>query len=216
MNREVQVRICERLAVKFPGPIRPTRNGRVAGRYCVADIGGRARHVLDADARKRLRRRPSPSISVEARDLSLVSGEQSPGYDAGACGPPSRHCVFGRLNRSSLDDLASWLRLEDRWLFRERIDTPTRLRGGLLYDDELGESWHHERAGLLEFLVANFGHRLDDALDVLARDFVRMPLDDSLNEFRLRHSISHLYPLSLRNSSLRGTNPPLSVRTMNY
>src|SRR5262249_32098906 len=96
---------------------------------------------------------------------SLASGEQSPGCDAGACGPPSRHCVFGRLNRSSLDDLASWLRLEDRWLFRERIDTPTRLRGGLLYDDELGESWHHERAGLLEFLVANFGYRLDDALD---------------------------------------------------
>src|SRR5271170_236274 len=66
----------------------------------------------------------------------------------------------------------------------------------LLDDDEFGESWHHERAGLLEFLVANFGHRLDDALDVLARDLVRMPLDDSLNEFRLRHSVSHLYPLS--------------------
>jgi len=54
-----------------------------------------------------------------------------------------RHATasLAALTGSSLDDLASWLRLEDRWLFRERIDTPTRLRGGLLYDDELCQSW---------------------------------------------------------------------------
>src|SRR5215471_6318271 len=102
MNREVQVRICERLGVKFPGPIRPTRNGRLPGRYCVADIGGRARHVLDADARKRLRRRPSPSISVEDRDLSLASGEQSPGYDAGAWVRPHATASLAALTGRAL------------------------------------------------------------------------------------------------------------------
>jgi hypothetical protein len=94
--------------------------------------------------------------------------------------------------------------------FVNGIDALARLRGGFLYDDELGESGHQERTGLLEFLVANFGHRLDDALDVLACDLVWVPLDDSLNEFRLRHSVSHLYPLSLRDRSRRGTKPPLS------
>src|SRR5271166_1452891 len=57
-----------------------------------------------------------------------------------------------------------------------------RLRGGLLYDDELGESRHKERTGLLQFLVANCGDRIDYALDVLTRDLVRVAVHDPLNE----------------------------------
>jgi hypothetical protein len=60
-------------------------------------------------------------------------------------------------------DLASWLRLEDSRLLGERIDALARLRGRLLNDDELCQSRHNEGASLFEFLVANFGNRIEDA-----------------------------------------------------
>ena len=106
-------------------------------------------------------------------DTALARG---PGCEAGASlFSLSRYRVFGCLNRSGSDDLASWLRLKDGWLFCERVDALARLCRGLLDDDEFGEPWRHEHAGLLEFLVANFGHRVDDALDVFARDLFGCP-----------------------------------------
>jgi hypothetical protein len=81
-----------------------------------------------------------------------------------------RYCVLGGLHRSSPDDLWSSLRLEDRRLLSERIDALPRLCGGLLDDNELGKSWYNERSGFLEFFMANFRHRLDDALHVLSRN----------------------------------------------
>ena len=126
-----------------------------------------------------LPKRMAVASRFDRHDRAFPQSAQRPGCRAWALRfSPSHYRVFGRLHRSGSDDLASWLRLKDGWLFCEWIDAPARLRGGLLYDNELGESWHHERAGLLEFPVANFGHRLDDALDVLARDLVWMPLDE--------------------------------------
>src|SRR5260370_16159206 len=63
---------------------------------------------------------------------------------------------------------------------------------GLLDDDEFGESGHKESSRLLEFLVADFRERLDDALDVLSRHLGRMLISDFLNEFRLRHQFGHV------------------------
>src|SRR5260370_39985684 len=73
-----------------------------------------------------------------------------------------------------------------------RFDSRPRLGGGLLEDDEFGESWHKESSRLLEFLVADFRERLDDALDVLSRHLGRMLISDFLNEFRLRHQFGHV------------------------
>jgi hypothetical protein len=65
---------------------------------------------------------------------------KSPGVVAGALRfSPSRYRVFGRLHRSGFDDFASWFRLKDGRLFCEWIDALAGLRGGLLYNDELGE-----------------------------------------------------------------------------
>src|ERR1700722_1082242 len=129
--------------------------------------------------------------------------------------PLSRYGVFGGLNRSGPDDLAGRLRLEHRRLLGERIDALARLRGRLLDHDELCKSRHHERTGLLKFLVANRGDRVDDALDVLASDFARMPLDDALNERRFRHCVSHLLSPCQRDALREtGTKPPLRVATM--
>jgi hypothetical protein len=62
--------------------------------------------------------------------------------------------VFGSLYRASLDDLPSWLRLEYRRLFRERIDALPRFCGGLLDHHQFGEAGHKERSRFLEFFVA--------------------------------------------------------------
>src|ERR1700674_1386153 len=67
-----------------------------------------------------------------------------------------------------------------------------RLCGGLLDDNEFGESGHKEGSRFLEFLVAYLGERLDDAHDVLPRHIVWMLLSDFLNEFRLRHQLGHV------------------------
>src|SRR5216683_4324478 len=103
-----------------------------------------------------------------------------------------RHRVFGSLYRASPDDLPSRLRLENCRLLCERIDALPRLCGGLLDDNEFGESGHKEGPRFLEFFVAHFGERLNDALDVLPRHVIRMLLSDFLNEFRLRHQLSHV------------------------
>jgi hypothetical protein len=55
MNREVQVRFCERLGVKFPGPTRhflplPQRSGN--GRFTsAADIRKRSKRVVEVERR---------------------------------------------------------------------------------------------------------------------------------------------------------------------
>jgi hypothetical protein len=91
--------------------------------------------------------------------------------------------VFGSLYRTSLDDLPSWLRLEYRRLFRERIDALPRLCGRLLDDYQFREAGNKKRSRFLEFFVAYFGERLDHAFDVLSRHVVRMLLSNFLNEF---------------------------------
>src|SRR5260370_41477943 len=100
-----------------------------------------------------------------------------------------RHRVFGSLSRTRPDDLPSRLRLEDCWLLCERIDALPRLGGGLLDDNEFGKSGHKEGSRFLEFFVAYFRERLDDALDVLPRHIIRMLLSDFLHEFLLRHQL---------------------------
>jgi hypothetical protein len=79
-----------------------------------------------------------------------------------------RYGIFGSLYRTSLDDLPSWLCLEYCWLLCEWIDALACFCGGLLDDDEFGEAGHKEGPRFLEFFVADFSERLDDALDVFA------------------------------------------------
>src|SRR5258708_35141308 len=105
-----------------------------------------------------------------------------------------RHRVLGSLDRARPDDLPSGLRFEYRRFLSERIDAFPRLCGGLLDDNKFCESWHEEGPRFLEFFVAYFGERLDDALDVLARHIVGMLLSDFLNELRLRHQLGHVPP----------------------
>src|SRR6266540_5118756 len=123
-------------------------------------------------------------------------GSVGPSHHAGRHTPsmfsPLRYCVFGSLYRPSPDDLPSRLRLEYCWLLCERIDAAPLLCGGLLDDNEFGESGHKEGSRFLELFVAYLGKRLDDALDVLPRHIVRMLLSDSLNELRLRHQLGHV------------------------
>jgi hypothetical protein len=114
---------------------------------------------------------------------------------ANAAVRPLQDSVFGSLYRASLDDLPSWLRLEYRRRFRERIDALPSLCGRLLDDNQFGEAGHKERSRFLEFFVAYFGERLDHALDVLSRNVVRMLLSNFLNEFRLRHQLRHVFSL---------------------
>src|ERR1700692_200110 len=122
---------------------------------------------------------------------------------AWSIGPRSRHTqslfatlqysVFGSLYRASLDDLPSWLRLEYCRLLCERIYALPRFCGGLLDHYQLGEAGHKEGSRFLEFFVAYFGERLDDALHVLSRNIVLMLLSNFLNELRLRHQLCHVY-----------------------
>src|SRR5882672_2041281 len=112
-----------------------------------------------------------------------------------------RHRVFGGLYRACPDNLPSGLRFEYRRFLCKRIDALPRLGGGLLDDDEFGESGHKESSRLLEFLVADFRERLDDAFDVLSRHLGRMLISDFLNEFRLRHQFGHV-PSPIANQSV--------------
>src|SRR5208337_5694314 len=105
------------------------------------------------------------------------------------------HCVFDCLHWASPDNFPGWLRLEYRWLLCERIDAFPRFCGGLLDDNKLREPRHKEGSRSLELFVAYFRERLDDALDVLPRNIVRMMLRDFLNELRLRHQLGHVSSL---------------------
>src|SRR5579864_4880980 len=106
-----------------------------------------------------------------------------------------RYCVLGSLYRPSPDDLPSRLGLKYCRLLSERIDALPLFCGGLLDNNEFGKSGHKEGSGFLEFFVAYFRERLDDAFDVLPRYGVRMPLSDFLNELRLRHQLGHISSL---------------------
>jgi hypothetical protein len=99
---------------------------------------------------------------------------------------------FAAFTGRALIDLPSGLGLEGRWLLGEWIDALACLRGGLLDDNKLREAGYEEHSRFLEFLVANFGDRLDDGLNVLPRHAVSMLFSDFLNEFRLRHHLGHL------------------------
>src|SRR6478672_5298121 len=109
--------------------------------------------------------------------------------------PTLRYSVFGSLYRPSPDVLPSRLRLKYCWLLCERIDAAPLLCSGLLDDNEFGKSGHKKCSRFLEFFVAYFRERFDDALDVLPRHIVRMLLSDFLNEFRLRHQLGHVSSL---------------------
>src|SRR5580704_2398614 len=129
----------------------------------------------------------SPITPASARHPSHHTGRHTPSTSS-----TLRHRVFDSLHRACPDDLSSRLRLEYRRFLCERIDAFPRLCGGLLDDDEFGESGHKEGSRFLDFFVAYLGERLDDALDVLPRHIVWMLLSDFLNEFRLRHQLGHV------------------------
>src|ERR1700677_3297109 len=97
----------------------------------------------------------------------------------------SSHCVFGRLDRTRLDNLTGGLGLEYRRLFGEGIDAFASLGRGLLDDHEFGKAGNEEGAGLLQLLITDGRKRLQDALDVALLQ-LRM-LGKLADEFRLRH-----------------------------
>src|ERR1700730_49760 len=105
-----------------------------------------------------------------------------------------RHRVFATLHRARPDDLPSRLRLDHRWLLCEGIDAFPSLCGRLLDDNEFGEAGHKEGSRFLELFVAYVRERLDDTLDILPRQIVRMLLSNLLNERRLRHQLGHVPP----------------------
>jgi hypothetical protein len=98
--------------------------------------------------------------STTTRSMRFMSGladhRVGPSHHAGRHTPsmfsPLRYCVFGSLYRPSPDDLPSRLRLEYCWLLCERIDAAPLLCGGLLDDNEFGESGHKESSRFLESL----------------------------------------------------------------
>jgi hypothetical protein len=66
------------------------------------------------------------------------------------------------------------------------------LVAGFLMTTNLAKAGQQEGPGFLELLVTDVRERLDDALDVLSRQLVRMQLSNFLNELRLRHNLCHL------------------------
>jgi hypothetical protein len=110
-------------------------------------------------------RRGGKLQAVGVRDV--VATERGGSHHAGRHTQSSGlgYSIFGSLYGASLDDLPSRLRLEYCRLLCERIDALARFCGGLLDDDEFGEAGHKEGSRFLEFFVAYFGERLDDALN---------------------------------------------------
>src|SRR6266478_5864923 len=72
--------------------------------------------------------------------VDLGGAPRHTGRHAPSMSSTLRHRVFGSLYRASPDDLPSRLRLEYCWLLCERIDAAPLLCGGLLDDNEFGES----------------------------------------------------------------------------
>ncbi len=137
-----------------------------------------------------------PSSRQFMRLMGLCRGPpHHPGRHTPSMFPVLRYSVFGSFYRPSPDDLPSRLRLKYCWLLCERIDAAPLLCSGLLNDNEFGKSGHKEASRFLEFFVAYFRERLDDALDVLPRHIVRMLLSDFLNELGLRHQLGHVSSL---------------------
>src|ERR1700730_17174349 len=67
------------------------------------------------------------------------------------------YCVFDSLHGASPDNLPCRFGLEYRGLLCERIDAFSRLRSGLLDDNEFRESGHEEGSRFLEFFIAYVG-----------------------------------------------------------
>src|SRR5215831_5164442 len=158
--------------------------------------GGAARRVGIPGQRIRQRRhvRWGSRVDLAYQPAFEHGASRHIGCHAVSMSSTLRHCVLGGLHWACPDDFPSRLRFEYRRFLCEGIDAFPRLGGGLLDDNEFGESGDEEGSRFLEFLVANFGERLDDALDVLARHIAWMLLSDFLNEFRLRHQLGHVTP----------------------
>ena len=100
--------------------------------------------------------------------------------------------VFDGLDRAGLDHLARRLGLEHGGLAREGIHALARLCRRLLDNEELGKARQNEHAVLLELLVAELAKRLQNALDIFAREVLGVRLDEFLNELRLSHQVRHV------------------------
>jgi hypothetical protein len=157
--------------------------------------------LIPANLRNQLSRSQARRVVRWARHedppITLASKGGAPrhtGRHAQSMSSTLRHRVLGSLHWACPDDLPSGLRFEYRRFLCEGIDAFPSLCGGLLDDNEFGESGDEEGPCFLEFFVAYFGKRLDDALDVLPRHIVRMLLSNFLNEFRLRHQLGHASP----------------------
>src|SRR5208283_5370131 len=103
-----------------------------------------------------------------------------------------RYGVLDRLHGASLDHLAGRLGLEYRRLLGERVDALALLGGRLLDHDHAHEPGHDEDAIFLQLGMADGGHGLKDALDVLAGEFVLRLVGEKLDQFRLgKRTFSH-------------------------
>src|ERR1700722_3853558 len=97
--------------------------------------------------------------------------------------------VFCRLDRARPDDLPGRLGLEGHRLAGEWIGALPRLGGRLLDHHELGKAGNQEHTGFLQLLVTHRRKRLQNALDLLLRNFSLRR--DLLDQLRLRHLYGH-------------------------
>src|SRR6516164_6442037 len=136
---------------------------------------------LDNRSPLRAPMRSLPLLALGRAVCDLVNRRMAGGFPAPGV-PFStfslRYCVFGSLYRAGPDDLPSRLRFKYCRLLRERINAFSCLCGRLLDNDEFGKPRHKKGPGFLEFFVAYFRKRLDDAFNVLACHIVWMPLSD--------------------------------------
>src|ERR1017187_1345782 len=97
-----------------------------------------------------------------------------------------RDSVLGSLHRTSLDDLASWLGLEDRRLLGEGVDALALFGRWLLHHHHANEAGNDEDAILLQLGVSDAGHGLQDTLDVFAGEVGGMFVDEDLDQVGFR------------------------------
>src|SRR3954447_1260596 len=77
--------------------------------------------------------------------------------------------VLGDLQRRRLDRLARRLRCELHRLLGERVHAHAGFGGRLVHDRHLHEAWNDELARLVELLVADGRHVLDDRFHIVLR-----------------------------------------------
>src|ERR1017187_2891418 len=104
----------------------------------------------------------------------------------GAKAQALRYGVLRRLHRATLDDLASWLRLEDRRLLGEGVDALALFCRWLLHDHHANEAGNNEDAILLQLGMTDAGHGLDDALHVLACEVGGVLFHEGLDQVGFR------------------------------